>query len=56
MKIILNEEIYIKAFDIIYPKDVEITVIMYKNAKLMHHPDKQGSFTVLPSKDKYSIV
>ena len=57
MKVILKEPLYMAKFGIIFPKDVEMNVIVYDNVYLIQHPTREGILTKLPkSKSKYVLL
>ena len=57
MKVILKEPLYMAKFGVIFPKDVEMNVIVYDNVYLIQHPTREGILTKLPkSKNKYVLL
>ena len=57
MKVILKEPLYMAKFGVIFPKDVEMSVIVYDNVYLIQHPTREGILTKLPkSKSKYVLL
>ena len=45
MKVILKEPLYMAKFGVIFPKDVEMNVIVYDNVYLIQHPTREGILT-----------
>ena len=57
MKVILKEPLYMAKFGVIFPKDVEMNVIIYDNVYLIQHPTREGILTkLLKSKSKYVLL
>ena len=57
MKVILKEPLYMAKFGVIFPKDVEMNVIVYDNVYLIQHPTREGILTKPPkSKSKYVLL